>query len=255
MPHLRRSNINKRYCARCYAHCEPTHEFQNCTACNRFYHNHCLLKSRKYTSKILRETKIFYCSNKCVCSVFPFHLVREKEFAKINSIDIKQPCTKCGGECNRFDTIQCDVCDKWTHFVCTTLTRREFVKLGESSEMCICSDKCQMRVLPFHGQPKRGISDFFNVNNETAHFSSAQKEVIISCETKSTNSVDEDEPNTICNYIDPDETHELGLGHGSKDLFLFHCNVASLNKNQEKIEELFRDSQKLPDIIGVTETK
>ena len=82
------------------------------------------------------------------------------------------------------------------------------------------------------------------MRNETAHFSSAQKEVIISCETKSTNSVDEDEPNTICNYIDPDETHELGLSHGSKNLFLFHCNVASLNKNQEKIEELFRDCQK-----------
>ena len=42
-------------------------------------------------------------------------MVRDKEFSKINANEIKEPCSKCGGECHRFDIIQCDECDKWTH--------------------------------------------------------------------------------------------------------------------------------------------
>ena len=47
----------------------------------------------------------------------------------------------------------------------------------------------------------------------------------------------------------------MGLVHGTKDLKIFHNNVGSLPKNQGKIEELFRDTQKLPDIMCITETK
>ncbi len=136
-------------CARCHAQCDDTKfDFKRCEGCSRFFHNKCLMKSKKYTLKKLNTTTSFYCSKKCELSIFPFNLVRDKEFAKTNAIEIKEPCTKCGGECHRFDIIQCDECDKWTHFVCTSLTKQQFDDLGKSSDLFYCSKKCELKVLP-----------------------------------------------------------------------------------------------------------
>ena len=64
-----------------------------------------------------------------------------------------------------------------------------------------------------------------------------------------------DEPSIICNYMEPCDVHKLGLEHGTKDLTIFHGNVESLQANLNRIEELFRYCQKLPDLIAITETK
>ena len=37
--------------------------------------------------------------------------------------------------------------------------------------------------------------------------------------------------------------------------FFFHNNIRSANKNLINVEEIFRNCQFFPDIIGVTETK
>ena len=86
--------------------------------------------------------------------IFPFHHIRDKDFVKTNANEIKEPCAKCGGESHRFDVIQCDVCDKWTHFVCTSLTKDQFDYLGQSSDLYICSAKCEMKLFPFHSLSK-----------------------------------------------------------------------------------------------------
>ena len=41
----------------------------------------------------------------------------------------------------------------------------------------------------------------------------------------------------------------------SNSLNVFHCNLASANKNLKRVEELFRECTRMPDIIGVSETK
>ena len=108
-----RNRSNKRYCARCHAQCDNTiQEYVTCDGCTRFFHHKCLIKSKKYTGKKLRTVTNFFCSKKCELTVFPFNLVRDKNFITINANQIKEPCTKCGGECHRFDIIQCDECDK-----------------------------------------------------------------------------------------------------------------------------------------------
>ena len=248
MINLRRNRCAKRYCARCHAQCTDIIEYVTCDGCTRFFHQKCLFKSKKYVGKKFNESNIFFCSMKCEATVFPFNLVRDKEFVKMNAQEIKEPCTKCGGECHRFDIIQCDECDKWTHRVCTSLSKEEFNDLGNSSKPFICSKKCEMKVFPFFNLGKNKFSERSEPEYTNGEVAIMQAQNVLK-------DVAEDEPNPNCNYLDCDEIHELGLIHGTKDLTIFHGNVGSLPKNQNKIEELFRDAQKLPDIICTTETK
>ena len=245
-----RNRSSKRYCARCHAQCGNTPDYLTCDGCTRFFHCKCLMKSKKYSGKELKNVNKFFCSKKCETTVFPFNMVRDKEFVKINAYEIKEPCSKCGGECHRSEIIQCDECDKWTHRVCTSLTKEEFIELGNCSKPFICSNKCEMKVFPFSGLGKNKF--FEKLNYE---YACSEPLDIREREQNVVTDVVEDEPNTECNYLDCDEIHELGLVHGTRDLTIFHGNVGSLPKNQNKIEELFRDAQKLPDIICTTETK
>ena len=244
-----RNRGTKRYCTRCHGQCDHIQDFLTCDGCSRLYHHKCLLKSKKYTGRQLKDISNFFCSKKCELTVFPFNMVREKEFSKINAGKIREPCTKCGGECHRFDIIQCDECDKWTHRVCTELSKERFEELGKSSEPFICSKKCEMKVFPFSNL---GKNKFFEESQERQP---TRVDPPIIQNENTVEEVIEDEPNVECNYIDCDQIHELGLVHGTKDLKIYHNNVGSLPKNQDKIEELFRDAQKLPDIMCITETK
>ena len=243
----------KRLCTRCYTPCINVREdFSSCDGCTRLFHHNCLRKSKKYQNINLAYQNTFFCSAKCELSIYPFVYLQDKEFVKINANEIKVPCTKCGGECHRYDRIQCDECDKWTHQVCSSLTKEEFIKIGKSTDPFICSRKCEMKKFPFANLSYR---NFLERDNElpfselTPKIVAKQRDEVRNVETNL------DEPNVECNYIETDEISNLGLVYGSKTLSIFHSNVASLSLNKNKIEELFRDEQKLPDIMGITETK
>ena len=248
----------KRLCTRCYTPCENTIGYVTCEGCTRCFHNKCLYKSQKHKGKHFNNEITFFCSKKCELSVFPFNLMRDKEFSKINAIEIKEPCTQCGGDCYKFDRIQCDGCDKWTHQVCSSLTKQEFEEIGKTSKEFICSKKCELRIFPFSNLSKQKFKTELNPNdsegNENINVSPAIK-VTQEQRPLDVNEIAEDEPYINCNYVETNQVHKLGLIHGLNDLTLFHANVASLQKNLYKVEELFRDAQKMPDIIGVTETK
>ena len=92
---LRKRKV-KLYCGRCHDRCDSD-EYKTCEGCLRVFHNKCLLKSKKYTKTSLKNTQLFFCSKKCECSIFPFNLVRDKEFSKLNAYEIKEPCSQCGG--------------------------------------------------------------------------------------------------------------------------------------------------------------
>ena len=245
----------KRLCTRCYTPCENANDkFSSCDGCTRLFHYKCLIKSKKHQNKKLASNETFFCSIKCELSIFPFVNTIDKEFIKINANEIKVPCTKCGGECHRFDRIQCDECDKWTHQVCSSLTKEEFVELGQSTDPFICSKKCEMKKFPFSNLAYR---KFLQRNDEVTNNESELTSAVVAkqCAQKHVTETVSDEPRVECNYIDIDEVSDLGLIHGTKTLSIFHSNVASISKNKYKIEELFRNEQKLPDIIGVTETR
>ena len=59
----------------------------------------------------------------------------------------------------------------------------------------------------------------------------------------------------MCNYIDPDQIANVVNDDCLSDLTVFHGNVRSLRKNLDKLCDIFQNGTKLPDIIGVTETK
>ena len=105
-PQLRNRSA-KRYCVRCHAQCLHLHDYLTCDGCSRFFHYKCLIRSKKYTGKKLKEITQFFCSKKCETTVFPFNLVRDKEFVKMNANEIREPCTKCGG--NVIDLISFNV--------------------------------------------------------------------------------------------------------------------------------------------------
>ena len=188
-------------------------------------------------------------------SIYPFNLIRDKEFNTINAIEIKEPCTQCGGECFKFDRIQCDECDKWTHQVCSSLTKREFEEIGKTSDEYICSKKCEQSKFPFSSLSKQKLLITTGEVEEIIKDSSTPG--VVAREAQGSPEVDEiseDEPHICCDYLDTNQLDSLGLVHGTTDLSLFHGNVGSLS-NLHKLEDVFRDQMKMPDIIGVTETK
>ena len=55
------------------------------------------------------------------------------------------------------------------------------------------------------------------------------------------------DPNFINEVITENDTFS--------DLFVFHANVSSLNKNLGRVEDLFQKCEKMPDVLGITETR
>ena len=60
-----------------------------------------------------------------------------------------------------------------------------------------------------------------------------------------------------CEYIDTNAINDTFMNNTDKTgaLTIFHCNLRSMKKNLSRVEELFRECTRMPDIIGVTETK
>ena len=188
-------------------------------------------------------------------SIFPlFSIKRKRDFIKLNTFHkIKDPCTKCSGECHNFDIIQCDVCLGWTHLVCTSLNRDTFLKLGDCSDKYICSKRCEMKVFPFNNITNGNFSSAFVPPVIDTVTEKQMRESVDNSLTQRENTPDD--PIIQCDYLETCDVQDLGITYGSKDLTAFHSNVASLPKNLKDLEELFRFCQKLPDIIGVTETR
>ena len=59
-----------------------------------------------------------------------------------------------------------------------------------------------------------------------------------------------------CRYIDQDNLSEiLGGVNDLSDLAVFHANVISLRKNITRVEDLFSNCERMPDVIGISETR
>ena len=58
-----------------------------------------------------------------------------------------------------------------------------------------------------------------------------------------------------CSYLKPKDLDGSFFGEKHSCFSIFHNNIRSANKNLINVEEIFRNCQFFPDIIGVTETK
>ena len=244
-----RRNANKNPCGKCFQPCVSSEHYLTCDVCTKSFHHKCLKMTKKSINFITMNKNKWFCSERCEMSIFPFFSVRRKrDFIKLNTLHkVKVPCAKCNGECHNFDTIQCDMCLRWTHLVCTSLSREQFLFLGASSDEYICSKKCEMKVFPFSNVSNSMFTDT-SIIPLLNYVSQAQ--VIESQDILSENRENiPDDPVIQCEYLETCDLQDLGITFGSKDLTAFHSNVASLPKNLKDVEELFRFCQKLPDII------
>ena len=72
--------------------------------------------------------------------------MRRHRFFSALSGEKQYPCDKCGRDClDQTPCIQCSICDKWDHFICSGLTAREF----RVNVYHFCSSKCEACVFPF----------------------------------------------------------------------------------------------------------
>ena len=152
--------------------------------------------------------------------------------------------------------IKCETCQRWSHLGCTFLTSSDKNAL---SRTYFCTVKCELQSLPF-----------YTVKNEDLDIFVKQKRQHGDCKIvpqhKRKNKFSEidysnKKPTTDfipqCEYIDTNHINDEFMRNTGNFGYLnvFHCNLASANKNLKRVEELFRECTRMPDIIGVSETK
>ena len=194
----------------------------------------------------MKKKEFFVCSRKCEAAMFPFSFLSAKEFINLNTPNIIVPCSKCYRECRRNDRIECTSCLKWIHLECTKVSIDDFQKITEYDNF-FCCIKCELKVHPFYN------SKYLCSESTIAIKPNPEKICILSQTDEGT----EDVPLDFCKYIDPENLTDIFLNSADdfRDLTIFHGNVGSLTKNISRLEELFLDCSKLPDIMGVTETR
>ena len=250
MPYFYRRRV-KNPCARCNYQCDT--DCIQCVVCSKQIHRKCLKLTKKVFESIDRE--IFVCSKKCEFLKFPFSSVGDKEFIRTNTKNSKFPCMKCVGECNKkYERLQCAGCLRWLHLECTGLPREEFGKHISSNTGSVyhCSLKCELKLLPFCNLDEFDFVDYVSHGKlQYVRRTKVKRKKRLSLKQLN----DESTPSSMCEYLEPCDVHTVVNDNSPTDLTVYHSNVCSLPKNLEKLFETFQGGTKLPDIIGVTETR
>ena len=145
------------------------------------------------------------------------------------------PCSVCKKVCHDNPirsgqrSVQCDICELWTHQVCSGMTNYEFESISQSSITYNCP-KCIFQNIPF-----------YNISNSEIKSSSFNSSI-----------AQQNFENIPFNkqYI---ETTDVEGSHGNTTCFMY-VNIRSLNCNFQKLEELLVKINIKPTVICVTET-
>jgi len=137
---------------------------------------------------------------------------------------VKFPCSVCGKPCkSNQKCIACDICNSWLHFRCIDMCISTFEKLASSVERYYCQG-CLQQHLPF-SYILNIDSDIFNLKNANESQASIPPSLINDAMTEN------DVNDTIsCQYYNSGHFIEYTKRLTTKDLFMVHCNVRSLNK-------------------------
>ncbi len=236
-------------CGLCNVSCSEN-IYISCSVCKKYFHAKCLKMSKKKALE-LQASDSFTCSKKCGWKVLPFHTLSDKAFVSTNSKRKKFPCYICAVECHKkMERIQCTQCMKWAHLECAGLNR-------DSSDRIVsflCGVKCEFNMMPFSGLD---LCDFNKVvNNPKLNLETRRKQP--KCSRGETAQDEYDNAVPKCEYIEPAELNAvINDDYSPNDLTIYHSNTCSLRKNFEKLQDLFilNNCYKLPDILGITETR
>ena len=121
-----------------------------------------------------------------------------------------------------------------------------------------CTVKCELQSLPFYTVTNEDVNIFERHNRRYGKQRTAPRH-------RQNNTPEENKYSKKtnrefiprCEYVDTKAINDTFMNNTDKTgaLTIFHCNLRSMKKNLSRVEELFRECTRMPDIIGVTETK
>ena len=171
----------------------------------------------------------------------------------------KYPCAKCSKECfKNTNCLRCHECSQWNHRECTSLTKKEL----QNTDSYLCSKRCETKVLPFNTVNAKDFKHIYHDAGYNLKHGYKHSERNCPPNEKSKNSPNHTANTALsrtcspkCEVINPNHVPSILNFNDMKNLSFFHGNVASVNKNLDRIGELFQNCDIFPNIIGVTETK
>ena len=151
--------------------------------------------------------------------------------------------------------IKCVTCLRWSHLECTFFKHSQ---KDHTNQVYYCTVKCELQSLPFHTVTNEDKTIFTRQNRRYG-----KNGVVLQDRQKNIfdkNEYCKNKPTAAflpqCEYVDTNVINDTFLEPVNTNLLtIFHCNVVSIKKNLERIEELFRECTKMPDIIGISETR
>jgi len=149
---------------------------------------------------------------------------------------IKFPCNICNKPCKLNQrSIACDICHKWTHLKCSSLTNHEFVILGNCDAPYYCI-VCIENLLPFQKLTDIEFDELFTVKDRPLLSNSINNNSLF------------DAPYLALSYFKSENEK-------SKDFSLIHINICSMTKNLDHLNRLLNEIGMQPDIIAISETR
>jgi len=153
----------------CPVNCNENSARIFCEICEKWYHYQCRNLTRKAYRELILNNKSFICPDGCNNLLFPFYNLNQLEFLDLLSDNNDTPCKKCKMAClgnGLMNCIQCDVCDHWFHETCVQLDFPFDCYLQYDLDF-ICSERCQLSILPFHSVPKDADVPDFNPTKDS----------------------------------------------------------------------------------------
>ena len=185
-----------------------------------------------------------------------------------NVNNIVYPCKICHLNVNNKDSAaQCDICQSWVHIKCNRLNHIDYKYLQGSNEPWYCLSCCS-NIFPFGTLANRG---FIPSTTNSQQGTKNDNDFIISLlslkppsdlallynQFNNTSPEKNNDPVNVVNskYYEIDQIQTLKFPNKHKSLALFHINACSLNKNFDDLDHLFKRTNKVFDIVVVTETR
>ena len=166
---------------------------------------------------------------------------------------------------------QCDICQFWIHMKCDNLNHIDYKYLQGSSDSWFCISCCN-DIFPFGILTNKNfLSTISNCNPSTIKISdanhissssslalkpSANLSLLFNQFNKFSPEPKNEPENVVnSNYYEIDQIQTLKFPEKNKSLSLFHINACSLSKDFDDLEHLLKCTNKVFDIVTVSETR
>ena len=177
-------------------------------------------------------------------------------------------CKICYVNVNNKDyAAQCNICQSWVYIKCNKLNHIDYKYLQGSIGPWYCLSCCN-NILPFGTQTNKDFISSIATTNSFSKGSDNDKESLLSlnppCELgllynqfNNTSPEENNDPENVVNskFYDIDQIQTLKFPDKHKSLALLHINACSLNKNLDDLDHLLKCTNKVFDIIAVSETR